>query len=94
MARLRFTAKVTGSAAAFGFVFAAASFWLQPGWRFFVLDVVLTGALVVLSGVAWMLDVLVSDPFTRDRVVRRLADALLAGGRTSLRETGPHHVAR
>lgn len=94
MARLRFVSKVTSVSAAVGMAFAVACFWLQPGWRFFVLDVVMTAALVVLAGVAWMLDTLMRDPFTHDHVVRRLADAVLGGGRASLRVTRPRHVHR
>lgn len=49
-------------------------------------------ACLVLGGVRWMLASLLRDPFLRDRVVRRLADALIGDRRRALRQTRPLRV--
>jgi hypothetical protein len=66
-----------------------AAIWLDVDGRLLSADRAAAVALTVLAGTAWMLRRLM-----RDRVVRHLADALVASRRSVRPATGPHRAPR
>lgn len=64
----------------------ALSVWVHVDWQFLVLTGTAGAACFVLAGIAWMLGELLTEiasGILRDRVVRRLADALIASRRAA-----------